>query len=169
MPISIIPFEMPYTQGVVDLILPIQQIEFNVPITLEMQSDLLEIPTFYQQNNGNFWIAVDGETVVGSIALIDIENDEVCLRKMFVKAAYRGKEHQIAQKLLDIVLDWCAERSIKGIYLGTREDLYAARRFYERNGFFLMEKTDLPKKFPIMSVDSHFYGYVLGSSSLREA
>jgi N-acetylglutamate synthase-like GNAT family acetyltransferase len=161
MSISIIPFEMPYTQGVVDLILPIQQIEFNVPINLEMQPDLLEIPTFYQQNHGNFWIALDGEEVVGSIALIDIDNDEVCLRKMFVKAAYRGKEHQIAQRLLDIVLKWCRARCVKGIYLGTREDLYAARRFYEKNGFFLTEKENLPKNFPIMSVDSHFYGYVL--------
>ncbi len=39
----------------VDLILPIQQIEFNVPVTLEAQPDLLNIDQFYYKDGGAFW------------------------------------------------------------------------------------------------------------------
>jgi len=61
-----------YQSGVVDVILPIQQHEFSIPITLEAQPDLLDIPAFYQQGNGNFWIALAGSQVVGTIALRDL-------------------------------------------------------------------------------------------------
>jgi hypothetical protein len=37
---------------ILDLILPIQQIEFNVPITLEGQPDLLDIEKNYHQTGG---------------------------------------------------------------------------------------------------------------------
>ena len=46
-----------YKNDVADLILHIQNVEFGIPITLELQPDLNEIPGFYQTNNGNFWIA----------------------------------------------------------------------------------------------------------------
>jgi N-acetylglutamate synthase-like GNAT family acetyltransferase len=155
--INIQPFEKQYEKGVIDLILPIQQIEFNVPITLNDQLDLLDIPNFYQKEKGNFWIALEGDLVVGSTALIDIGNQELCLRKMFVKAEYRGKEHKIAQNLLEIVINWCKEKDINAVYLGTRTALYAARRFYEKNGFTEVEKASLPSNFPLMAVDDRFY------------
>jgi GNAT superfamily N-acetyltransferase len=155
--ISIQPFEKQYEKGVIDLILPIQQIEFNVPITLNDQLDLLDIPNFYQKGKGNFWVALEEDLVVGSTALIDIGNQEVGLRKMFVKAEYRGKEHKIAQNLLEIVINWCKEKDVITIYLGTRTALYAARRFYEKNGFVEVEKASLPSNFPVMAVDDRFY------------
>jgi hypothetical protein len=40
---------------VIDLILPIQQIEFNVPITIEGQPDLLDIEASYHQEGGSFF------------------------------------------------------------------------------------------------------------------
>lgn len=150
-------FDKKYEQSVVDLILPIQQIEFNVPITLNDQLDLLDIPNFYQKEKGNFWIAVQADTVVGTTALIDIKNQQVCLRKMFVKADFRGKEYGIAQNLLNTAIDWCQKEGVKEIYLGTRTALHAARRFYEKNGFIEVSKTELPDNFPIMPVDDRFY------------
>ena len=38
------------------------------------QPDLLQIPQFYQSGAGNFWVALDGEEVVGTVALLDIGN-----------------------------------------------------------------------------------------------
>jgi N-acetylglutamate synthase-like GNAT family acetyltransferase len=155
--ISLKTFEKRYEQSVIDLILPIQQIEFNVPITLNDQPDLLDITNFYQQGTGNFWIAVHNEEVVGTTALIDIQAQQVCLRKMFVKAAFRGKEFKIAQQLLDVAIDWCRQQGVTAIYLGTRTSLEAACRFYEKNGFVLVEKQDLPPNFPVMAVDNRYY------------
>src|SRR5690349_4060473 len=87
--ISIEPYSDLYKAGVGALITGIQTGEFGIPITLEQQPDLLEIPTFYQVHDGNFWIAKTGDQVVGTIALLDIEHGQGALRKMFVAKAYR--------------------------------------------------------------------------------
>ncbi|ACO28293.1 acetyltransferase, GNAT family [Bacillus cereus 03BB102] len=52
--IRIIPYESTFQDEVVNLIVHIQQKEYNIPITKEEQPDLLEIGTFYQRNHGNF-------------------------------------------------------------------------------------------------------------------
>ena len=41
------PFCMDDEQQIVDLIVSIQQREFNIPITAEDQPDLLDIPNYY--------------------------------------------------------------------------------------------------------------------------
>ena len=64
--IKIIPYAAEHAAGVVSVILPIQQSEFAVPITLDAQPDLLDIPGFYQRNCGNFWVAIHGQDVVGT-------------------------------------------------------------------------------------------------------
>jgi hypothetical protein len=68
------PFRPDDAAGVAAVILPIQREEFGIPITLEEQPDLLDIAGFYQQGDGNFWVAVCDETVVGTIGLLDIGN-----------------------------------------------------------------------------------------------
>lgn len=155
--IIIQPFENQDTEQIVNLILNIQQNEFQVPITINEQQDLLEIPNFYQQKKGNFWVAKHKDEVVGTIALIDCGENIGAIRKMFVKKEFRGKEHGIAQKLLDILEESAQTNQITNVYLGTLERLQAAIRFYERNGFTLIKKQNLPAVFPIMPVDTHFF------------
>jgi acetyltransferase (GNAT) family protein len=93
-----------YKQQVLDLIVHIQLEEFNVPITAAEQPDLQQIPEFYQKDNGSFWLAMAGTSVVGTIALLDIHNRQGALRKMFVSKLYRGKEHGTGQLLLNTLL-----------------------------------------------------------------
>jgi len=142
---------------IVDIIIPIQQIEFNVPVTLEAQPDLLDIETYYHQTGGNFWGAFHDRKLVGTIGLIAMGGNAGCIRKMFVRQEYRGKELSAAQTLLDTLLAYCKQREINAVYLGTVEQLKAAHRFYERNGFTRIEKADLPKTFPVMPSDTMFY------------
>ncbi|MFT3936115.1 MAG: GNAT family N-acetyltransferase [Chitinophagaceae bacterium] len=146
-----------YEQDVIDLILPIQQKEFGVPVTIADQPDLLDVENFYCKDAGNFWVAIDNNEVVGSIALIDIGNKQSALRKMFVRKDYRGKETGLGQKLLDHVIEWCHQKDIQEIYLGTFNKLEAAQRFYVKNGFTAIEKSNLPANFPIMPVDDRFF------------
>lgn len=157
MALSIQPFSSNQQQQVIELVLHIQQKEFNVPITINDQKDLLDIDSFYKKENGNFWVALDEEKVVGTIALIDIGNDLATLRKMFVHKNYRGKEKQTSQLLLNTLIEWCNEKKIKAIYLGTIDRLIAARKFYEKNGFEEITKSSLPLSFPVMQVDNLFY------------
>lgn len=153
----VIAYEEKYQQGIVDLILPIQQQEFNVPITIQDQPDLQSIISFYLKGNGNFWIAVSQEQVIGTIAIVDIGNDQVALRKMFVHREHRGKEKGVAQLLFDTLATWCKQKAVKEVLLGTIDTMHAAHRFYEKNGFREVLKTDLPSNFPIMRVDNKFY------------
>jgi len=146
-----------YCARVVDLILPIQQLEFKVPITLEQQPDLLDIEGFYIRPGGGFWGAfIDGK-LVGTIALISIGHQAGAIRKMFVREAFRGKQHGIAQRLMETLLQYCREHGMTDIYLGTILLMKAAHRFYERNGFQQIAKSDLPGYFPLMAPDNKFY------------
>jgi N-acetylglutamate synthase-like GNAT family acetyltransferase len=154
---KIIEFDPTMTEQVISLILSIQVGEFGISITRNEQPDLLNIPAFYQKGNGNFWCAILNDEVVGTISLLDIGNEEVALRKMFVKENARGKEKGVAKVLLDKTIAWCENKKVKTIYLGTTDKFKAAHRFYEREGFEEIAVAQLPKSFPLMKVDSKFY------------
>jgi N-acetylglutamate synthase-like GNAT family acetyltransferase len=146
-----------YKEKVIELILHIQNDEFGIPITIDQQPDLKSIPRFYQTGKGNFWIGRSGDDVIGTVGLLDIGNNQAALRKMFVAESYRGREFQVAKKLLSRLFDWTVQMTIKEIFLGTTERFLRAQQFYEKNGFIEMKKEDLPLTFPVMDVDSKFY------------
>jgi putative acetyltransferase len=133
MPITIKEFSPEHQQQVIQLILDIQQNEFKVPITINDQQDLLNIPSFYQNGKGNFWIALYEGRVIGTIALVGFGNRMGALRKMFVSKNFRGKEFGTAQQLFDTLLAWSKENSIAEIFLGTLSHMHAAHSFYRRN------------------------------------
>ncbi|MBL7818300.1 MAG: GNAT family N-acetyltransferase [Saprospiraceae bacterium] len=156
--INIKTYEPKYGDPVVALILNIQQNEFQVPVTLADQPDLLAIDSFYQQRNGEFWVAVnEQDEVVGTIALID--NGEIfgTIRKMFVRADYRGKERGVAASLFKHLEQKAIENQMIALYLGTVDRLKASHRFYEKNGFSQIPKQDLPHNYPLMQVDTMFF------------
>jgi len=162
--VHIVPYEHRHQAGIRDLIVPIQRNEFGFSITYEDQTDLHDIPAFYRRGGGEFWVAVDGLEVVGSIALVDIGNAQGALRKMFVKAAYRGAPHRLAGRLLEGLLGHAAQCRIDEIFLGTTEKFRAAHRFYEKSGFTLVGERALPDRFPRMNGDTRFYRLRLGGA-----
>ncbi|WP_404985909.1 GNAT family N-acetyltransferase [Chryseobacterium sp. M5] len=145
-----------YSKEIIDLVLNIQQKEFNVPITIEDQPDLMQIKDFYFTKGGSFWGAFINGELVGTIALVKFDEKAAAIRKMFVKKEFRGKEYGIAQKLLETLIAYCEKNGIEEVYLGTVSILKAALRFYERNHFEIIEKGLLPSKFPLMNADNVF-------------
>jgi N-acetylglutamate synthase-like GNAT family acetyltransferase len=162
--IEILEFDPRYRQAVTDLIVGIQRHEFGIDISADEQPDLASIPSFYQTGRGNFWVALDSGDVVGTISLKDIGNDQTALRKMFVHARYRGAERGVANALLATAIGWAKQRGIRAIYLGTTEAFRAAHRFYEKNGFVNIDKSELPAAFPLMRQDTRFYWLPFGES-----
>jgi len=152
-----VPYSDEFEDRVVELIVSIQRGEFAIDITEEQQPDLRSIPAYYQVGDGGFWLALSGESVVGTIALLDIDDGQAALRKMFVHPDFRGSEHRTAKRLLDELLDWATQRGLREILLGTTPFFHAAHRFYEKNGFREISKSALPASFPIMTVDTKFY------------
>lgn len=157
MAIRIIEYQEQYTSQLIELILGIQVGEYGIATSLEAQPDLLKIPEFYQANHGNFWLALDDEKVVGTISLKIFSPTQGALRKMFVADGYRGKPYNIAQQLFERLHATAKEQQLTTIYLGTTDKYLAAHRFYEKNGFKLINKTQLPEEFPIVLVDNRFY------------
>ena len=155
-------FEPDDLDDVVNVILPIQRDEFGFDVTIDDQPDLKIIPEFYQRGLGEFWVAeVDGR-IVGTIGLVDIGGGLAALRKMFVAAEWRGREHGVAAQLLGLLLATANQCGITAVYLGTTDRFLAAHRFYEKNGFVEVARADLPESFPVMFVDTKFYVHRLG-------
>lgn len=161
--ITVVPFVDCLAGGVRDLILPIQRDEFGIPITYDEQPDLHDIEGFYRKGNGDFWVALAGDKIVGSVALLDIGGGRAALRKMFVKAAYRGSEHKTAKKLLARLVSHAEAAGMAEIYLGTTAKFLAAHRFYEKAGFSKIGEHELPERFPRMRVDTRFYKLLLNA------
>ena len=133
--ILIAPFSDADQQGVLNVILPIQQREFSIPITGADQPDLMNIPEFYQSGTGGFWVARSDGGVVGTVGLKDIGSRQTALRKMFVAAPFRGRELGVAGKLLDVLLAHARAKGVAEIFLGTTDKFLAAHRFYAKAKF----------------------------------
>lgn len=157
MTLEIIPFQREFENAVLALIVGIQRDEFAIDITADQQPDLHDVPAFYQVRGGNFWIAVADERVVGTIALLDIGNQQGALRKMFVHPDFRGPEAGTAKRLLATLLAWARDAEIGEIFLGTTAKFTAAHRFYAKSGFSEIARATLPPAFPVMSVDTRFF------------
>lgn len=143
--------------ALIPMIVQIQRQEFGINITAEDQPDLKQIPAFYQTGNGDFWVARMQGKVIGTIALKDIGNGEAALRKMFVAAPWRGRDLGVARQMLERLIDTAKTRGVHRIFLGTTDRFLAAHHLYEKQGFTLVDASDLPASFPRMVVDTRFY------------
>lgn len=160
MPSAIVrPFVPEDAEQVQRLVLGIQRDEFGVPVTLEEQADLRDVPAYYQKDRGAFWVAVDGPTIVGTIGLLDIGHGQGALRKMFVAQSHRGSAIGVGAALLRACLEWAEAAGMREVLLGTTEQFRAAHRFYEKSGFVEVPSESLPAYFPRMRLDTRFYRY----------
>ncbi|MGB0694557.1 MAG: GNAT family N-acetyltransferase [Rhodospirillaceae bacterium] len=155
-------------QAVIDLILPIQQQEFGIDISLQDQPDLIDVPGTYHCGAGQFWVAVDADSqeIIGSIALIEgtpLPDGKRMgiLRKMFVRQDHRGRSDKaqtsLADRLMATLLAHGKAQGLDLVVLGTTGVMRAAQQFYRRQGFDALSADDLPENFPRMSCDSMFF------------
>ncbi len=151
---AIRPFVEGDADGLVGLVLPIQQEEFGLAVTVADQPDLADPAAAFRAGGGEVWVAVHGGAVVGSVGVLRASAGDVVLRKMFVRSDQRGTG--LAAALLDTAVRWAGERGYRRILLGTTAVMHAAQRFYTVHGFEPIDEADLPDQFPRMAVDSVF-------------
>jgi GNAT superfamily N-acetyltransferase len=77
---------------------------------------------------------------------------------MFVHRDFRGADKGTANRLLSALVDWACARGFREILLGTTSKFLAAHRFYDKTGFVEIPRSSLPSSFPIMEVDTKFFG-----------
>jgi Acetyltransferase (GNAT) family. len=157
---EIVSYTSEYQSQITNLIISIQRDEFGIDITLEEQPDLFDIENIYQINDGAFFVALVEGVVIGTFALIDLGNGNGTLRKFFVDSKFRGCASDASKLLWDKMLAWGKEKKYTSFFLGTTNKFKAAHRFYEKNHFIEINKSDLPTNFPVMVVDEKFYKYM---------
>ncbi len=94
--------------------------------------DLRRISQVYS-GRGCFWIAIDGNSVIGTVAIRDLGDGTAKLNRMFVKSDHHGKG--VGQKLLDRALQHAKDEGFSEVILNTHVNMKRAHRFYEKNGF----------------------------------
>ena len=100
---EIITYQEKYRQQIIDLILHIQNDEAKINLSLNEQPDLFDIHTFYEKNGGKFWLAIENDIVIGTLALMNKGGGNGILKKGFVKKLYRkqGILTELYAKLID--------------------------------------------------------------------
>ncbi len=154
--ITIKEFDSLYQTAVTDHILDIENNEFDMALSLADQPDLVDISNAYQKQNGNFWIALEQETIIGTTGIYSLPGNIGELRRMFVKPQYRGAAHGVGQGLLDISLSWSKANGYTRIFLETTDWLVAAGKFYTKNNFKAINKTRLPATLPVLRQSGKF-------------
>jgi putative acetyltransferase len=79
------------------------------------------------------WIALDDANVVGSVALRDLGDSAVELKRMYLRQDQRGRG--LGKQLLGVALDWARDHGMRAVRLDTSERMLAAQRLYEAHGF----------------------------------
>ncbi len=93
---------------------------------------------FAMQGNGRLWIAeIDGR-IVGSIAMVDADDNAGQLRWFLLVPEARGSG--LGRRLLEEALAYARQRGYAHLYLWSFADLADALRLYERAGFKVTER-----------------------------
>lgn len=156
---QIIPYQNnPKNQAqLVDLINYCQNIEAKLDIKMAEQDDVFQIPTYYQKNGGNFWIALDGNQIVGSIAFLPLDNKTAVLKKFFTYPKYRGQPHHLGAQLYQTLLTHAKLKSFQRIVLDTPEKENRSHYFYEKQGFQQVAPKNFHADYPYPDRDSRLY------------
>jgi DNA-binding MarR family transcriptional regulator/GNAT superfamily N-acetyltransferase len=91
----------------------------------------------YDPAKERLWIAEKGTEIVGSVAIVKLDDKTAQLRWLLVEPHERNKG--IGTKLMHEALSFCKYRGYQKVILGTFSDLKIARKLYSKNGFKVIE------------------------------
>ena len=109
--------------------------EFGIVFGQGASSDdaLARLPRSYTAEGGAFFVAFDGDALIGTAGIGPVAPGVFELRKMYLRPAARGQG--VGQRLLDACLAHVKASGGKQLVLDTTDQMTAAIAFYERNGF----------------------------------
>jgi GNAT superfamily N-acetyltransferase len=123
-----VPFEAGHADGFRSLVADTLR-EFDFEPDPELDADLDDPRTTYAA----LWVAVEDDMVVGSVALRELGDGAVELKRMYLRPGVRGRG--LGRQLLGVALDWSRTHGMRLIRLDTSERMTAAQRLYEAHGF----------------------------------
>ena len=113
--------------------------EYQLDETFEayVANYLVEFVENYDPAKEHLWIVETGTEIVGSIAIVKVDEKVAQLRWLLVEPSTRNKG--IGTKLMFEALNFCRYQGYQKVILGTFSDLIIARELYSKNGFQLIE------------------------------
>jgi DNA-binding MarR family transcriptional regulator/N-acetylglutamate synthase-like GNAT family acetyltransferase len=91
----------------------------------------------YDSNKERLWIVENETEIIGSIAIVKVDEKIAQLRWLLVEPSERNKG--IGNKLMYEALNFCKNQDYQKVILGTFSTLNIARRLYKKNGFRLIK------------------------------
>jgi putative acetyltransferase len=126
--LQIVPFEAARADGFRSLVVDTLR-EFGFEPDPELDADLEDPAATYAA----LWIALSDAEVVGSVALRDLGDGALELKRMYLRPSQRGRG--LGKHLLALALDWARARGAHAVRLDTSERMVAAQHLYEAHGF----------------------------------
>ncbi len=152
---EIMTYQEKYKDQIINLILDIQNNEAKINLSLDEQPDLKDIRTCYEKDGGEFWIALEDDEVIGTLALMNKENGNAVLKKAFVKAEYR--KNGILSLLYDELLKFAKEKKIHRFVFDTPSVATDCHQFFEKRGYQKITKEEIPFEYDFPDRDSYIY------------
>lgn len=95
--------------------------------------DLPHLPGSYREHGGAFWVAYEGDALVGTAGVFPVAPATYELRKMYVRPSTRGSG--LGRRLLETAVAWTRAHGGTHLVLDTMEKMTRAIAFYEAHGF----------------------------------
>jgi GNAT superfamily N-acetyltransferase len=111
---------------------------FESYIARSLTEEIDRISDYYSERNGGFWVARDGEKIVGMFGLEPSSEDAMELRRMYIDPDFRRRG--IARRMLDFAEQECRRRDRPRLNLSTSELQHAALALYRNAGYALVRE-----------------------------
>jgi GNAT superfamily N-acetyltransferase len=139
--LSVVPFLPEHAVSVRDLFVRVNRLlapaamkeQFEAYIERSLAEEIDRIDDYYRARNGGFWVAIDGNDVVGMFGLEQIAPDAMELRRMYVDPDQRRRG--IARKMLASAEAECGRRGFGRLDLSTSELQGEALALYRNAGY----------------------------------
>ena len=126
---------------VVELIQEIMDQEFMDERAAYPTHDIENIEQTYGRLGEAFFVAVNGNRIVGTAAIKKEDDRVALLRRLFVVPAFRKR--QIGLKLIDTALRFCDKMGYQEVIFKTTSKMQAAAKTCQKKGFVQRAKLQL--------------------------
>ena len=112
---------------------------FEEYIARSLTEEIRRIADYYGERHGGFWVALEGNRIIGTFGLERTTGNAMELRRMYVDPSVRRAG--VARQMLQYAEDECRRRNIAKLELSTSELQREALAFYRNAGYkFLREE-----------------------------
>jgi GNAT superfamily N-acetyltransferase len=111
---------------------------FEDYIARSLAEEMGRIADYYGERHGGFWVALEGNRIVGTFGLERTTGDAMELRRMYVDPSLRREG--VGRQMLQYAEDECRRRNIARLELSTSELQSEALALYRDAGYELLRE-----------------------------